>query len=216
MKFAGLGEGVSAGGGIADEQNLVRGGLIATAEDAVNLFQLLHEVVLRVEAASGVADEEIGLFAHRLLITIEANRGRIAIRRPFDERDAQTLAPDSELLDGGGAESVRSGQNDLVAAVVQNVRQFRGGGGFARSVHADDEEHFGLSFERRDLRDGFWQNLAHMLARDLHDVRAMELPLLRFEVIHDLHGQFRPEIAADERGLQFVPVDVGLGEALEE
>ena len=53
-------------------------------------------------------------------------------------------------------------------------------------------------------------------ARDLHDVRAVELPLLRFEVIHNLHGQFRPEIAADERSLQFVPVDVGLGEALEE
>jgi hypothetical protein len=62
----------------------------------------------------------------------------------------------------------------------------------------------------------FGQNLPHMLAGHLDDVRAVKLPLLRFEVGDDLNGQTRPEVAADERGFEVVPIDVGLGEALKQ
>ncbi|MNN93142.1 hypothetical protein D3C81_2115330 [compost metagenome] len=62
-----------------------------------------------------------------------------------DHRDVVALAPHLQLLDGGGAEGVAGGEHDLLAILLQLLRQLADGGGLAHAVHADHEDHVGLA-----------------------------------------------------------------------
>jgi hypothetical protein len=55
-----------------------------------------------------------------------------------------------------------------------------------------------------------------MIASYLDDVRTVQLPLLGLEISDDLERELRAEIPGDERGFEVIPIDVGLGETLEE
>ena len=169
-----------------------------------------------MEAAGGVTDEEVCLLANRFFIAVEAHGRRIAVRRTFDQGDAETLRPHGELLHGGSAESVRRSQHDLVTASMKKVRELRRAGRFSGAVDSDHQKHPRPTRQRFEPDHRFRQNLPHMLTSHLDDVRPVKLPLLRLEVGHDLERQARAEITGDERRLEFVPIDVGLGETLEE
>ena len=52
----GLVEAVLAGGGVEDQQALVRGAGDPFVDHAANLFQFLHQVLGRLQAAGGVDD----------------------------------------------------------------------------------------------------------------------------------------------------------------
>src|ERR1041385_705965 len=56
VKLARLVERVHAGGGVEHEQGFMRRAGELAAHDAVNLLQLLHQVVLGVQPASGIDD----------------------------------------------------------------------------------------------------------------------------------------------------------------
>ena len=60
-EMARLGEGVLAGGRVEHQQRLVRRLVHLLLGDAGELFQLLHQVVLGVQAAGGVDDQHIGV-----------------------------------------------------------------------------------------------------------------------------------------------------------
>src|SRR5207244_3494474 len=59
VKFARLREGVRAGGGVHDEERLVRRGGVGLLQDALHFAELGHEVVLRVQTAGSVAEDEL-------------------------------------------------------------------------------------------------------------------------------------------------------------
>jgi hypothetical protein len=175
VEFAGLLESVGAGGGIDDEENLVRGGGVFASHHTMDLLEFLHEVVLVMEASGGVADEKLGLQTLGLFIGIEANGGRVAVLRAFDEGDLEAFGPNLELLDGSGAEGVCGSENDAVALVVEEVGEFGGGGGFAGAIDADHEEDFGSSIGMgKEGRDFFGEFGSHMVAGDLENVFTIE------------------------------------------
>ena len=55
-----------------------------------------------------------------------------------------------------------------------------------------------------------------MIARDLHDVRAVKFALLRSKVADDLECELGSEVSGYEGCFEVIPVDVGFGETLEE
>lgn len=217
MEFAGLLEGVRAGGGVDDEEDFVRGGGVFTADDTVDLFEFLHEVVFVVEAAGGVADEELSAEAFGFFVAVEADGGGVAVLRAFDEGDLEALGPDLELFDGSGAEGVGGGEYDAVALVVEEVGELGRGGGFAGAIDADHEEDFGASVGvGKEGRDFFGELGADVVAGDLEDVFAIEFATLGAEGVDDFKGQARADVAGDKGGFEFVPIEVGFAESGEE
>ena len=75
-------------------------------DDAADLLQLAHEVRLRVQPAGGVHDEHVEAAGLGFFAGIVGHAGRVAALLAFDDVAAEPLAPDRELLDGGGAESI--------------------------------------------------------------------------------------------------------------
>ena len=83
-----------------------------------DLAQLVHEVVLGVQAAGGVHDHDVGAALAAAGDGIEGHRPGVGPLRALDHVDAGPLAPALELLDGGGPERVGGADHDLLAERV--------------------------------------------------------------------------------------------------
>ena len=73
-----------------------------------------------------------------------ASKARLAGSEPCGgghHRHAGALAPDLQLLDGGGAEGVAGGDHHLLAGGAELAGELADGGGLARAVDADDQHH---------------------------------------------------------------------------
>ena len=81
VNSARLGERVLAGVRVEHEQRLVRRARAARADHARDLAELLHQRLLRLEAAGGVDDRDVGAARERGLHGVEGDRRRIAARR---------------------------------------------------------------------------------------------------------------------------------------
>ena len=88
------------------------------ADDAVDLLQLAHQV--RPACAAGRRCPRSATSKSRALAFSQASWATAAGSLPcgvLDDLAAEPLAPDGELLDGGGAEGVAGGDHDLLALV---------------------------------------------------------------------------------------------------
>ena len=208
MKFLGLLECVGSGGGIDDEKREVWRGFVLFGERAADFPEFLHQIVAGVDAAGGVADEELGLVGNRLLVRVETHRGGIGIRVAADDGNAEAVAPALELLDGGGAEGVGGREADREAAVLEPEAEFCGGGGFSCTIDADDENDEGFAIR---AGQGWWEidgkPLGEVPAGGFHDVFGGYLATEAAEFVDDLCGHVDAEVGADEIGLEVVPID---------
>ncbi len=57
----------------------------------MDFFEFLHQVMFGVEAACGVADEELGLGLFGFLVAIKADCGGIAVGWAFDQRNGEAV-----------------------------------------------------------------------------------------------------------------------------
>src|SRR2546423_13864915 len=96
---------------------------------------------LVLEAACGVDDEYVFAGGCRLFDTVKDNSGGVAAFLAGNDRRADALAPDLELLDRGGAESIAGGEQDAVILFLQPMAELADGCGLARAVDADHQDH---------------------------------------------------------------------------
>jgi hypothetical protein len=94
-----------------------------------------------VKTACGIDDDGVGVTRFGGCNRVVDYGGRICAGFLLDDLDAVALRPDFELLDGGGAERVRSAKNDAAALLLQAIRQLADAGGLACAVDANDENH---------------------------------------------------------------------------
>src|SRR6478609_3742823 len=96
---------------------------------------------------------------------IEHHRTRIRPGHLRDEAGGGALGPHLQLLDSRGAEGVPRGQQHAPALLLAAPRQLADGGGLARTVDPDHQDHERalLGIDRQRARDG---------PQDLHDARA--------------------------------------------
>ena len=87
----------------------------ALVDDPADLRQLVHQVRLRVEAAGGVGDHEVGAAGDGGVEGVEDDRAGSASGRVGDDLAARSLGPDPELVDGRGAERVGGREDDAPA-----------------------------------------------------------------------------------------------------
>ena len=88
---------------------------LGAIDDAAQLLQLLHEVRLRVQAAGGVDEHEVGAAARRRRHRVEHDRAGIGAFLAAHELAAGALGPEPELIGGRGAERVGRREHDPAA-----------------------------------------------------------------------------------------------------
>ncbi len=110
---------------VASSTRIVRfcqsGGL--AVDHPADLAELGHQVVLGVEAAGGVDDQLVDLARLGRVDGVVDHGARVGALALADDLDAQALAPERELLDGGGAEGVARGEHHPLALLL--VRAWR-------------------------------------------------------------------------------------------
>ena len=196
----------------------MRGCLILLGDGATDFAEFFHQIVAGVDAAGGVANEELGLVRDGFLMGVETDGGGIGVGISRDDRDVEALAPALELLDGGGAEGVGGGHDDGAVALFQPQAELGGRGGFSGAVDADDEDDEGFTIGPRGGREEIVrQALGELAAGDCHDVVARDLAAEGAELVDDGGSEANAEVGGDEISLEVVPIDFGaVGDFIEE
>src|SRR3569623_253952 len=141
VELARLIERILAGAGVDHEQGLVRRGGLELGHHAFDLFELFHEIRLRVQTSRRVRDEHVGAARLRRLQRIEDDRGGIGRACLRDHSDVVALAPGLQLLHRRGAEGVAGREHHRVPLGLQIYRELADGGGLAHAVHAHHQDH---------------------------------------------------------------------------
>ena len=147
-----LGKGILAGRRVEDEEDIVRRFGVEAAEDAADLGQFVHQVGFVLQPPGGVDDQHVLAGRGRLLDAVEHDPGGIAAFLAGDDRRADAVAPDLQLLDRGGAEGVAGGEQHAIILLLQPMAELADGGRLARAVDADHQDHV----RTREARDFQW------------------------------------------------------------
>src|SRR5205814_1137942 len=98
---------------------------------------------------------------------VEEHGARVAPGFLADDLGAGALAPDFQLLDGGGTESVGSAEQDGTLFILVTVGEFADGGCFARAVDADHEDDGGRFGDARHRAFAGLQDFEQVLANQV-------------------------------------------------
>ena len=163
-------DGVLAGHGVGDEEDLLR------AEELFEALHLGHQIFVDVEAAGGVDDERVaahddgfaaGFFGKALN---KRGAGGLALLVAFVEARLDLLGDDFELLARGGAVDVDRDEHGTVTALLEPGGQLAGGGGFAGALQAGHENDRGRLGGEVEARGVFAEQGDELVADDLDDL----------------------------------------------
>ncbi|MEY9187907.1 hypothetical protein ABH987_001535 [Bradyrhizobium ottawaense] len=132
---------VLADGGIEHKQHGMRRSVIHLADHTHDLFELVHQLGLVLQPAGGVDQKHVDILLLRRRQRVEGKARRIRALRACDHGRLRPLAPHLELLDRRSAKRVAGGQHHLAAFGGEFLREFSDGGGLARAVDPDHEDH---------------------------------------------------------------------------
>jgi len=154
-----------------------------------------------------VDDQHVDRLRAGRLQGLEGERGGVRALAARHHRAAGALAPDLELLDRGGPESVARRQHDLAALGAESGGELPDRGGLARSVDADHQDHEGaggrIDHQRprdrhQDLLDLGGEDLFHLVGRHRRVVTADP------DRGRDLGGGRDAEVGADQQLLELL------------
>ena len=167
MKLLRRVDGVLAGHGVGDEEDLLRG------EQLLQALHLGHQLFVDVQAAGGVDDERVaahddgfaaGFFGQAL---DERRAGGLALQVAFVEAGLDLLGDDLELLARGGAVDVDRNQHGPVTALLEPGGELAAGGGFAGALQPGHENHGGRLRGEFEARRVFAEQRDQLVADDL-------------------------------------------------
>ena len=144
MELPGLVHGVLAGGGVKYQQGLPVAAGQLPVDDTADLPQLVHQVLLVVQPAGGVADDDIAAPGLGRGDGVKHHGSGVGPLLVFDKGHPGPVRPDLQLLDGSGPEGIRRPQDDGLALSLQAGGQLADGGGLAHPIDADDQDDGGL------------------------------------------------------------------------
>src|SRR5207302_5411611 len=157
-------------------------------------------------AACGIHDDVIHAASFGGLHRVKQHGRGVAARLGLDDFGAGALAPDLQLLDGGGAESIGGGEQHALALRAQQAGQLADGGGLAGAVHPDHQQNFRrFHLLGRTLGGGEdGEQLLLQQALEFGDVGNLAAVGLFAKFFQDFVGGGGAEIGGDEGGFQIV------------
>ena len=124
---------------VQHQHAIVRRRLVLLADHPDHLGQLFHQLGPILQPACRVDQQHVGAGGFRLVDGVEGEGGRVGSLRFGNDRGAGALAPDLELLDGGGPEGVAGGHHHREAALLELLGQLADGGGLAAAIDPDHQ-----------------------------------------------------------------------------
>src|SRR5712692_5800976 len=131
--------------GLGDVDRLLAGHRVEDEEDVrrlervADLGQLLHQLLVDLEAPGGIDDHRVATLRSGLLDTSARGRDRIGAVVAVDW-DLDLAAELLELVDGGGALEVGGDERRRAALLAQEQSELGGGGRLPRALEADEED----------------------------------------------------------------------------
>ena len=139
--------------------------------------ELLHQLLVDVEAAGGVEDHDVAPVGLGALDAVVHGLDRIAALVGVD-RHADLLAELDELVDRRGTLQVGGDERRLLALLREQERELAGGGGLARALQACEEDRGGRPLREGEAGVGRAEEVRELLVHDLHDLLARREALL--------------------------------------
>ncbi len=205
VELARLLKAVLAGGRI-DHQKRGHRHLRALAHHVDHFFELAHEVVGCVQAASRVDEHQLGAQLFGTFDGFVAYARRIAAALARDHLDSGALAPYLKLLDRGGPEGVAAAQQDLLACLGVARGQLADRGGFARAVDANEQDHARQLVEHIDF--GLCEACSNLVHQKVKNLPAIRQGLARgniAQILDDVVGGLSAQIRQNQGFLKFIP-----------
>src|SRR5438132_10255815 len=140
-EFARLRKTVLPGGGVENEQHVMRRAGNHFCGSALHLFQLGHEVGFGVEASRGIHDDDVRRSRFGGGDGVVNHRGGVGAGFLLDDLDAVALRPNFQLLDGRGTNRVGSAEPHAASFLPQAVGELSDAGSLAYPVDADNENY---------------------------------------------------------------------------
>ena len=166
-----------------------------------DLGELLHQLLVDLEAAGGIDDDDVLARLGGLRDSVARDRDRV-LRAGVDgnlDLPAELL----ELLDRGRPLEVGRDQRGLLALLAQEERELGGSGRLARALKAREQDDGRRPAGERELRAAASHQRGQLLVDDLHDL------LPRRQALQDVLPERALAHALDEL-LHHLEVDVRL------
>ena len=206
LELLGLDQAVLAGGGVQHQQGLpVAAGQLPVHHPG-DLVQLVHQVLLVVQPPGGVDEHHVGVPGPGGGEGVKHHGGGVGPLVLAHQLHAGALAPDLQLVGGGGPEGVPGGHQHPPAIPLEGGGQLADGGGLAHAGHPDEQGHR----RRGGQAEG---GVAHLEHLGEHPPQAGPsgvhvLDLLRLhplpQLLHRLQGGVHPHVPQDQGLLQLV------------
>ncbi|GBE12838.1 hypothetical protein BMS3Abin13_01130 [bacterium BMS3Abin13] len=129
----------------------MRGASHFLADHPLDLFQLLHEIHLGVQATGGVDDNDIKGVGGSIFDTVKNDRGRIDAGLPGHHLHPGPFSPDPELIDSRGPEGIAGHQQDRMTGTGKLGGNLADGRRLAHPVDADHQDDKGAGLRHIQL-----------------------------------------------------------------
>ena len=178
------------------EQHVRRLGLVADS------FELLHQLLVHVQAARRVEDDRVDAVFGELPDTVMHDRDRIGAL-PAIDGNLDLLAELLELVDRRGPLQVGGDETRAAALLPQQERELRRGRRLTRALQAGEQDHRRRPARERKLRAAGPHQGGQLVVDGLHDL------LARLQALQNLLAKGALAHLGDEL-LDDLEVDVGL------
>ena len=101
-----------------------------------------------METAGGIDNHDIGIVGLGRTQRIESDRRRVGTHLLLHDGNSHALAPNRNLLDGGGSEGIGRTEVDVEAVFLELVSQLSYRGGLPHSVHTHHHDDIGTGSPR--------------------------------------------------------------------
>ena len=186
-----------------------------------DLRQLGHQVVVDVQAAGRVDDQDIAVLGLRLVECPFGDVDRVAVRALRVDVRAGLAAHGDELVDRRRAIDVTGGESDVLAVLLQQARELAAGRCLTRALQAGHQDHGRAGRRKREVAAGTAHQVRQLLVDDLHDllagVEALQHVGAQTALLHrrrELLDDLEVDVGLEQRktDLPHRAVDVGLGQ----
>jgi hypothetical protein len=169
-----------------------------------DLRELLHQLLVDVEAAGGVDDQDVATVGARLVERPLGDVDRVAAGALLVHGRAGLLADLHELIDRRGPVDVAGRDGDVELVLLAQVPgELAGGGGLARALEAGHQDHRRLLAREDEVAPRSAHQLRELVVDELHHL------LAGVERVEDV-GPERALLDGCRELLDDLEVDVGL------
>jgi hypothetical protein len=182
---------------VEDQQHVVGAGSL------LDLGELVHQLLVDVQAPGGIDDERVGTIASSLVERPLGDVDGVALRALLVDRRSGPLAHRHQLLDRRRPLGVTGSQCHALAVLRQELGELGAGRGLPGALQARDQDHARAGWREGQIAAGATHERGQLLVDDLHHL------LARIEGVEDTGAQTALLDLRRER-LDDLEVDVGL------